>query len=336
MRAENAIMWTLGLIGIGSVVGSAAWRVTHAGKAPNSTVEKPAAAQSSSAAPRISPAERGGTVSPTFAWPDGKLGRVEIQHIRERPDAPAMQATITYEISVASLSDGQRRISFENPTPQATPGQPPPQALDLLNPPLIVDKKGTIASVDDEQALVQTLVKSVSKTPGAPPVAQLTSLMAVVVHARAHNGWDSLVATWNGMELPVQGERQTVLTDLAPTPDGPPLQITTKIRTEGFVPCTTPSGPTQCIKITSTGTPDPTSAAILAQALQEQQAAPKGVTVRFKSLETRVTLITEPATLLPHQHELERRLTVELTQGTASQVVAQVERQIQKFTYAAR
>ena len=324
-------MWALGLAAIGTVASATVWRLRHpVGKTATSAASVASSGATDPASKTPMPA--GASVKPHFAWPLGKLGRLQVTQIRERTGVPPAEAAAQYDISVSALPDGNLRISYGSPKPLTKPGQPPPQPIDLLNPPLVVSKDGKLVGIDDNEAYVAQMVDAVGNPPGAPPKEQLAALMATVAQARAHNGWDSLVTSWSGRTLPVKGETKTLITDLPPVPDAAPLRVTTTIRTLGFQPCRATPGSPQCLKIESVGHPEAGSVELLSKALQ-QQARGQDVGIQFKSLEIRVSLLTEPSTLLPHRHELQRRFTVELTQGGNTQEVIQIERQIQEFTY---
>ncbi len=329
-------MLGLGFLAAASVTAATVWRLNHAPPgAEGLSTRRPHSESVTKPAASAAPGSQGPSVELAFDWPTGELGKLELTQVRERTGVAPVKATVRYDVHVAETGKGRLRISYENPVPVSSANQPKPQPLDLINPALIVSEKGELLQVDGQAELIKKMAATVKGTPGAPPQDQLSLLLAAVIQARAHNGWDSLVTSWAGSDLPLKGTVPMIMSDLSPVPEAPPLKIATKVRTKGMVPCSTRKGAPTCLSIETTGTPDEASTRVLAQALRQQMGAP-GASLDFKSLEIRVKLLTEPGTLLPHRHELEREFTVQVAQGGEQQTIRQTERQVQEFTYTER
>lgn len=330
MRRESIVMLALGGVATLSVVGALVWRLNQPRSPeqaqPPPTATRGAAGDSGASKPKPE------TIVPKFDWAPGRLAQATITRTMEQGGQVLQQARISYEVHVDAVEGDRLRIRFENPQPELKPGEKPPPGVELLQPPILVDKKGSFLSIEGEEKHLDSMSTLFEKAGEAPPGTNTHDLMRSIARSRAANSWITLVPRYNGMKLSTTQPLLHHSEEIPLMPGGSPLPVTSEIQLTTHVQCDAGDTAKKCVKIVAKGTPDSDAKRAIAAAIS-QQPAPPGASVELAELTIESTLVTEPERLLPHHHEVTRTLKMRIRQGSQSQVSAQIERLEQDFKY---
>lgn len=255
-----------------------------------------------------------GDVRLTFAWPDGAEAEVSYE-LRARRQRGTSSSTITrltrYRLAVTR--SGERTL-IERHWPESKPSEPNPapawiaategelQALidDLPEkvPRWIATADGRLDEIGGAQEVLAAAVHAAQSAKQLSPATRLAALTLFTPEAQldvSRQSFSALVGIWAGRRLVSDLPYRTRTEGPVPGHAGS-VDLEGKGSFLGWVPCTPDAEEARCVQLRWQADPmDDDVKDALAQLGQRDVAA--------ISMTREVTLVTEPATLLPHRTE---------------------------------
>lgn len=299
----------------------------------------PAAAEA--AAP---PAPRPRDLSLRFAWPRTLEARVVYRRVYSRTGGADRSFTARYR-EKAARKGAELRIASSGTRWEGEVLYPPGEVRPAIRASEAVVQRvgadGAFIGLENEDALRPVLQRiydaaGLSEEESEEVIARVEA--AMVEEARA--GWNLAVGFWIGAELDF-GKAWEKEVD-APVWILPALAVKSRVRMEARrrVPCTASERRARCVELTLHSEPDRAALpaitrAIVAKLAGAGEALPAGE-VSEVGLATDLTLVTEPATLVPYRVVWRRAVRATVGDGDGARELEDVERTEWSWTYLRR
>lgn len=272
-------------------------------------------------------AEERAIVSAAFGWPPGLWLRVRLERLEIHETAGSADTSrtiVTYRMHAADHPDG-RLVSISDPSVVAVAPRTGSSGADRLLalaetvlPAFIVSERGELLRLEDPAAargrvsarFGETIDALRARAPGlADLVERLTAPEALA--AKATEQWNALVWTWADQEWTLGEPRELRLRETSPLFPGREIPFEYELVATGPVACEGDESEGECVGFRLQAAPAP---AVLDELLEvfleslgpEAREAAGGYAEL--SIRNRVSLVTEPATLLPHELEIEQTI----------------------------
>ena len=180
-----------------------------------------------------------------------------------------------------------------------------------------VDRKGGFRRLEAPELVRTALAADLATMSPGGKITLEAQLSDASLTAGAAAEWRMLVGAWVGRTL-TPGQVLTTHSRV-PLPQSPDQLVDTIVDTVlvGAVPCTPAGADLACVRLEMHERVDPASVAAVNIAPSGDGPVPSNLAVRYDT-----SLVTEPGTLLPHEFESRRRVSMTLTpdKGTPVQV----------------
>jgi len=291
----------------------------------------------------------------TFAWPPGTAAQVETSRQRTRLTGEkenTFSANARYRMHVRSHEDGLLVAYSDFETPAVAGDDADRKAtieailqkVAAVAPSIVVSPEAELLRIENVKELREQMQSvfepMLAEMRDAPP--QLTAMMRNALSeqsltASAAQDWNALVGAWAGAEFEQGATYGLTADEPLPMIPGATVPMTYEFAYVEKVPCGPSAASPACVVLEMNSAPDPQAMKnILDEFMRKAtrgSAAPQGL---FESLDVASTIVVvmEPATMLPHRLEIEKRVegTVRAP-GEGPQVVTQVDEQVTTFTY---
>lgn len=287
------------------------------------------------------------TVRLRFAWPDGLEALVAYTRVTERAEGgPATRMEIEGEYDMhVHAQPGGLRIEHLNAVAtrfQSTPAleRDDPRrlahaSLGMLNADWMVTAEGRLVGLAGVEALAGAVVDALRPL-GLDEAGLQTALAQVTSEGQllstARDLWRALVDDWVDVELTPGEAFATESEEANPVIPAVVLPYVHEYTLLGMEACDAPGG--SCARLQVTSFPDPRELTrAMSEALQEM-GMPHLSFERLVQL-SQVTLLTDPATLLPREAEILKRVDGILLDGGERKPFRRVDETHLRFTYGA-
>jgi hypothetical protein len=213
--------------------------------------------------------------------------------------------------------------------------------LSAVEPSYVVDSTGNLVRVKGI-AQLRTQVQSLMAPGGdsletAPVEVQAmleTALSEPALTDRARQEWDLVVGMWAGSDLEPGALYQMESEEPIPLLAGTSVPMEFQFQVSEPRSCTEAMDSPSCVELEMVSTPDPEAVRRVVGDLLGKIARAGQPQVERLVLENRVTLLAEPATLLPYRLRVEKRVTGSMRTGDgASQPMSSVDERVSVYTY---
>lgn len=271
------------------------------------------------------------TVSLRYGWTAGRSWEVTLDRVEDRvvhgTGALHQEAHAAW-VATAEPRDGGvvlRVTDYRStlaPDPRSQPYYRAMATAGVAVPDWVIDRNGKLVGVEGGDRARAGVMKEVDALVGLGPVprAQLLDFVSdAQLQAAAAEAWNMHVGMWAGADL-AAGE---VYTMTAPTPIpalGTTVTLRTESRYEGRVPCDVADTQNRCVKLATRSWLDDQEIKEAMAKLVGNLAAPGTGPAPITGLEmtTDITLVTEAATLEPHQVVMRRDTKMTMTENGAA------------------
>jgi hypothetical protein len=282
-----------------------------------------------------------------FGWPVGttaaiEAGRFRVRNSEGKADTTAL--TLTYRMSVHDHAAGRAirydEFEFDEFSDNESLRGAVNEQLASLMPSLLVDTSGAFVQVENVTALKalmdSLLFKQLPKDSLPPQTRALLENMtsAEVLNALAAQEWNAMIGTWTGADLELGAVYES--TEAAPIPifPGRTLPMVSQFTAAERVECVEGSGKHDCVELRMVSTPDADSvAALMKQMMEAAVNMPETPAFQNFNIETVITLVAEPATLLPHYYSMTKTVSARFTVAGESGELSQEEERTYNFSY---
>jgi hypothetical protein len=287
-----------------------------------------------------------------FGWPTGMKATVDATRFRERASAGKADTTafeFRYSMDVGAHPEGRliRSGGFTfGPAGDASGAEVigVNEQLSALVPTIIVNPAGAFVRTDNVGALnakMDSMLAPVRNDKLTPELRQLLANLTSesTLNALAAQNWNAGVGIWAGADFEIGAVYESE--EPAPIPffPGETLPMVTQFEIVGRVPCIEDSGRTDCVELHLIAAPDETALKALLKKMMDMAVnLPAGNAPIFEQLriETEITLIAEPATLVPHWYSQTKTTGGSFKVGNEAGSFSQVEEQTAAYTYVKR
>jgi hypothetical protein len=279
-----------------------------------------------------------------FAWPKGLEARVTCRRVSARTGAPERTFTARWVERVAQEGE-ELRLTSSGTRWEGEPPYPKGEARAALRASeAIVQRVGTdgaFLGLENGDALRPVLERIYADAGLSDDEAEeaIAAFEARLVE-EAREGWNQSVGFWIGAELDLGQPREKE--EEGPTWLLPALPVRSRVRMEARrrVPCAASERQARCVELSLRAEPARSALpaltrAIVAKLAGEGNALPPGE-VREVGLATELTLVTEPATLLPWRVVSRRSVRATLVDDAGSRELEAVERTEWTWTWTRR
>lgn len=290
-----------------------------------------------------------------FAWPDILVAQVQAQKTRSKQidGQAAVKSGMSSQYVMRSRRQGDRHLlSFSDVRldPQQLVAMPAELrafmdvATKAALPSFVVSRDGDFVSVDDLDGF-QSAMRSAFATllPEAAMQARLkptleTMLNEAVLKNLVGAEWNRMAGSWAGAEQVFDIGVDYVLTTQAVMPVvNAPLTQRTRFTLARTLPCERQGRIYECVELQSTTTPDEAEARKAVEDFSER-LMPDGTlqdALKLRSLnyETRLELVTETGTLIPHRYKLVKTVVMSSIESGNPRTMRQVDETEQIFSY---
>ena len=279
-----------------------------------------------------------------YAWPPDLAARVEVMRTREREAEVSrehLESHARFLMTIESQPEGWRvrHHAFELPGGRAD-GAPAQLLFDLraFFPSFLITPRGAFGNLEPLTLTRLELLKLLRRLPGesldGTDAEQL--LQPVVARPRmlaaSSDHWRMLVGMWQGEAFELGRVYDYQDAQVLPLFGGLPMPVVFHTALRRRVPCTEAGTALDCVELEMTSEPTPEGeASMRAQLAARPDARVHGRSVRSARLETGVLLVTEPASLIPHQLTT-LRIVSQTVEGIG--LLRLVEKAAYQFRYA--
>ncbi|MSR36150.1 MAG: hypothetical protein EXR95_05820 [Gemmatimonadetes bacterium] len=280
-----------------------------------------------------------------FAWPVGTDARVRYTELHERrgDGGPSTRVEIEGELSM-HVHEHRRGLVIEHLDPLVGRFQSsPPLAADdphrivyarlgTPTPHYVVSPEGALLAVDGAPALGAAIESLVGPAAAEPLARELLNPALLLGSARER--WNALVGMWVGTSLRVGEPVGAEAEETNPLLPSVVLPHVYQFQLVGMEPCgdAPPASARMCARLEMMSLPDPTQ---LEQTMNKALVDLGLPNLAFDGLaqHTQVSLLTDPATLMPYQLTVSKLVEGILKEGTESRVFRRVDGLMLVYTY---
>jgi hypothetical protein len=282
-----------------------------------------------------------------FAWPEKLESQVTYRSTRTRTGQPTTSSVTRF--TQLAARDGERfrltvrgvRLEGDLPVPPGTSVTAADLAAASEAMVQVVTAEGELAAIEGTDAFRALLVKALEAA--KIPKEQLDRAVAmgeVAMKSESQESWNLAVGFWIEADLDL-GERYGLENEAEiPLLPGTTARYEVEFGVARKVPCAAGEKALRCVEISLRSVPDPDVMPRITTALVERLAGPEAKipanAIQDVAIENELTLVTEPATLVPHRLVWTKAVRV-TTQGEGGKPAAldQVDRREYEYHYAA-
>lgn len=243
-----------------------------------------------------------GAVRYRFAWPIGRVGTMTYTQTK-RISGKVKSLSLRYEVTADRNATGGWTIGFGKPKIVKPPSGGSDAADELccrIQPPITVDADGRF--VETPLGTAEAALKAMSNVVGREIVApEMRAKMISTIEARSRGFWGMLVGAFVGKKVDA-GSTRPFRKKHSIVPGAPPIELAGTSETSKLRPCGSEPKGAQCVEATATSTfsaADVKKAAELVATKLSPDAAAATKQIDVESVNLRMVVVTEPATLLP-------------------------------------
>ena len=293
------------------------------------------------------------TVALRFGWPAELRAQVEVERTRTRTGHPSSagssSARLGYRLAARAHAEGLV-VGVDSFVVQAMPrgGAQAAQELQGLWPAFLVDSAGEFVRVLDRAAVRRETIQLITeggKRRMDDATRRITDVMLsdAAIDGMVAQDWNSLVGTWTDADFTI-GE-SLVMADTVPSPMLPDLMVSmqTRFTALGREACTPGEAERRCVRLEMRSRPQPGAAGAMTEAMLSRLGGDSAAVAEMRAalagmqMETVVTLVTEPRTLVPYELRTVKEVSVEVRESAAAapQRVSQRDEKVLRFRYPA-
>ena len=299
-------------------------------------------------APLAAQAPAGDSVALVFAWPVGTEARVEYTQITERqgdtPEPSRLEIEGELTLHVHQHPSGGLVIEHLEPLATRVQASPPLAAADprrvvlsrmgTPTPHTIVSTDGRMLGIDGVPALAAAIRDIVGpETPQPALDALLRELLAERLLVRtARERWNAQVGMWLGTSMKVGEVGAAESEEANPLMPSVVLPYVYEFRLIGMEPCGEGATARTCARLEMFSLPDPVQ---LEQVMDKALVDMGFPTLSFDGLaqHSQVTLLTDPATLLPFELTMSKLVEGILMDGGQGRVFRRADELTLRYRY---
>jgi hypothetical protein len=287
-----------------------------------------------------------------FGWPAGMKAVVNATRFRARASAGKADTTafeFRYSMEVSPHAEGRliRSGGFtfgdaDNAADAEVVGVT--EQLSALLPAIIVSPQGAFVRTDNIGALkakMDSMIAPVRNDKHSPELRTLLANLTAesTLNAIAAQTWNAGVGIWVGAEFELGAVYESEEPAAIPFFPGETLPMVTQFEIVGRVPCIEESGRTDCVELHLVSSPDEAALKALLKKMMDMAVdMPAGSPPIFDEIkiQTEITLIAEPSTLIPHWYSQTKSTGGSFRVGNEPGSFSQVEEQTAAYTYVKR
>lgn len=299
------------------------------------------------AAPLAGQSPAGDSVALTFAWPVGTEARIEYTHVTERqgdspePSRLEIDGELTLHVHphaagllIEHLEPLATRVQSSPPLAGADPRRVVLSRMGTPTPHTIVSTDGRMLGIDGVPALAAAIRDIVGpQTPQPALDGLLRELLAEpLLVGTARERWNAQVGMWLGTSMKVGEVGAAESEEANPLMPSVILPYVYEFRLVGMEPCGAGATARTCARLEMFSLPDP---AQLEQVMDKALVDMGFSTLSFDGLaqHSQVTLLTDPATLLPFELTMSKLVEGILVDGGQSRVFRRADELTLRYTY---
>ena len=248
-----------------------------------------------------------------FAWPEGMRLRVSMRHEARRGDQPRRGAMVRHLVVVEGRGD---ELWVRNRNFQAQGNEE-----DLEQNVRIAEALVQVVGRDGAFRRAEGLEEGVAVV--APDSeAERARLRDTMARAAAED-WEATVGAWRGLTLTAGAMRRKEVAASVPLVPGVPVEVSVEYGLEAMVPCGEEETERRCAALVYRGEPTASGRPAATQRLREAlRHAEGGVELEDFSARFEITMVTDPATLVPRRmtSRQELRMRVRLDDGRVREI----------------
>lgn len=293
------------------------------------------------------------TAKLAFRWPETVTARVDAQRYRERHNSgkhDTTDARVSYRMT-AQRSGEEYVVRFSDfQTRQGARGAEASEAAALMErlgaiaPSYRVTSRGEFARLEAPEMirkLIDSLVTSLTAKDGPPP-PQLRQLMSSMVSdevlaASASQEWNALVGTWVGAELEVGEVYGSEGEESVPIFQNATVKFEYEFYAVRRMSCDSAAAPKarDCIELEMVSRPDTAAMRELLQRFMGTLSPDAAKDVGFTDfgVESVVTLVARPESLLPVSLVMAKEVTGSVRFGGKTEKLYQLDVKSQRYRY---
>jgi hypothetical protein len=218
------------------------------------------------------------------------------------------------------------------------------EQLSAMIPPIIVSTAGAFVRTDNIAGLKAKMDSMLAPVRNDKLTPELRALLANLtsestLNAMAAQNWNAGVGIWVGADFELGAVYESE--EPAPIPffPGEILPMVTQFEIVGRVPCIEDSNSKDCVELHLVAAPDEAALKALLKKMMDMAInLPAGNAPVFEEMkvETEITLIAEPGTLIPHWYSQTKTTGGSFRAGNERGSFSQVEEQTATYTYVKR
>lgn len=296
------------------------------------------------------------TILLQFDWPDGMTADVEAYRAKVKwssQGSDSLRVDLSYRVRVEDQRSDRviRHDSVTVPALEFASMSGSREAhlveqLATLTPSYVVSSDGMFQRLEDVEALRSLVAGIVDEATGRqldelPAGAQelIRSLTSdEMLATSAAQQWNAMVGFWVGADLEVGALYELESDEPIPLLGGFIVPTIHRFLLVGRVPCNAVAVNVECVELQMVSIPDSKSFQEILQATAGRLATDEDAIPTFRDvrIETEVTLITEPAMLIPHRLEIVKTFSAAVDEAGASLDIGQVETRSYSYRYRNR
>ena len=287
-----------------------------------------------------------------FGWPAEMKAVVDATRFRERTTGGKADTTafqFRYSMDVSPHAEGRLIRSGDFTFGQAGDAEDAEvigvnEQLSALLPAIIVSPQGAFVRTDNVAALKAKMDSMIAPVRNDQYSPELRALLAnltseTTLNVVAEQNWNAGVGIWVGAEFEIGSVYESQAPASLPFFPDETLPMVTQFEIVGRVPCVENSGRTDCVELHLVSSPDEDALKALLQKMMDMAAdLPAGDAPIFDEMkiQTEITLVAEPSTLIPHWYSQTKITGGRFHVGNEAGSFSQVEGQTAAYTYLKR
>jgi hypothetical protein len=280
-----------------------------------------------------------------FAWPDRLSAAVAFRRSLSVTGGPERRFSARWTVRAERGEGGTMRIRTTGaewdgdlPFPEGFAAHALRASERIVE---VVDGEGAFLRLEGLEAMRAVLAKLYELAEVSPPnVERAIGIAAAAMQGEAETLWNLEVGFWTGADLEVGETYEMESEGEPPLLPGVRTAQALEFKVRRRVPCTARDRTPRCVEVMLRSTPDPAVLPRIGRALVREAwgrgpgREPEAVEIREVAAEDELLLVTDPATLLPHDVAWTRSVRVSLG-GEEPREVERVERTVYAYRYGA-
>lgn len=293
-----------------------------------------------------------------FAWPVGTEAHVRVTQIRDQETGgrpQTIELSAEYDLTLRPHPRGMlldysnyRNTGFRA-DPELPPDDPLRAILERLGSAAVDDVVSTagelveVGGVEEMTRVIREVITPLVDSASAADAEAVREFLELLVDEEqllvaAQDSWAGQTGIWAGRTL-VPGRAVRLRSEVA-SPLVPRVKIPVEVdlHLDGTVPCWEGSPDAGCVRLVLTSRADPGALQAAYRAMLTRMGYPQNAPIPIGGLsqETRVTVVAEPGTLLPHTSEVVRLVEGTMQRGSITRPFRQMEHTFTEYSYTRR